>query len=611
MNAILSGSAGVAILIDGGSLFSIDIDRLDEVVPRRPREVPYLLGDSEDQQVVEDVDAETVKQLLDEAWRGAEALQLALILMDADLSDETRALAATELEEALGTESTREQVEAVLWSRPLPAEASIEGAIAFCESTGATNARMMFEQIRARQVQIRDVWTTFEELPEPLFGDNAGDRARARVGLVREGAFREFVAAREESKSVAAVAAAVLLKPGVKALQNCQAIVAAWIKPLSEVRGERRDDITGVGEPLPIPFGSDLEQQIRNLLGRNPNAAAMLLRQTFADDLSTFLASKLPVSACEDVAAQVWLAVAEGIGSFQAVDREGRPIKFRTWLFAIGQQKAADFLRLRLRERALAKPNDEGARPAEHEALRAAIEKLDPAERTLLEWRYVDNCMPDAWLERIEREGSAAELGIEQEMAHFLAAEGKERNKKGRGLEQRLKQRLSRVMMRLPSAWGDPRISSSSATAGPPPTGTTATPHPASEPTPEVDSIVEALVHLHTESRRFDEGRARQSGLTGRQLRVIELLESSDSLSLSSLSEALRVQNRTVVGIIDRMERDGLVRRERSITDRRIVHIRLSDKALRLARRIRAEPTEMSVPTTHERARRYFRRVSR
>lgn len=110
---------------------------------------------------------------------------------------------------------------------------------------------------------------------------------------------------------------------------------------------------------------------------------------------------------------------------------------------------------------------------------------------------------------------------------------------------------------------------------------------------PEIDSIVETIIYLYTESRRLTKGMAREVGLTGPQLTVIKLLESFENLSLSSLSERIRAQNSTVTGIIDRMEREGLVRRERSTTDRRVVHIRLSDKGQKLARQIQVEPMEI------------------
>lgn len=108
-----------------------------------------------------------------------------------------------------------------------------------------------------------------------------------------------------------------------------------------------------------------------------------------------------------------------------------------------------------------------------------------------------------------------------------------------------------------------------------------------------VEPIVETILYLYTESRRLTKGMAREVGLTGPQLTVIKLLESFGDLSLSSLSERIRAQNSTVTGIIDRMEREGLVVRERSKTDRRVVLIKLSDKGSELARSIQVEPMEI------------------
>lgn len=110
---------------------------------------------------------------------------------------------------------------------------------------------------------------------------------------------------------------------------------------------------------------------------------------------------------------------------------------------------------------------------------------------------------------------------------------------------------------------------------------------------PHVDAIVETLVYLYTESRRLTKHLAREFGLTGPQLTVIKLLEQIGDLSLSNLSARIKTQNSTVTGIIDRMEREGLVKRERSEEDRRIVYIRLSPKGRKLAASIAVEPMEI------------------
>ena len=109
----------------------------------------------------------------------------------------------------------------------------------------------------------------------------------------------------------------------------------------------------------------------------------------------------------------------------------------------------------------------------------------------------------------------------------------------------------------------------------------------------EVDQILEAIIYLYTESRRITKELARRAELTGPQLTVLKMLEGVGDLSLSELSDRIRAQNSTVTGIIDRMEREGLVVRARSTEDRRVVRIRLTEKGARIAREIAVEPMEI------------------
>src|SRR6187551_3719029 len=100
----------------------------------------------------------------------------------------------------------------------------------------------------------------------------------------------------------------------------------------------------------------------------------------------------------------------------------------------------------------------------------------------------------------------------------------------------------------------------------------------------DVDQVLEAIIYLYTESRRITKELAKRADLTGPQLTVVKLLEQVGDLSLSELSDKIRAQNSTVTGIIDRMEREGLVTRERSKEDRRVVYIKLTAKGRDLAR---------------------------
>lgn len=109
----------------------------------------------------------------------------------------------------------------------------------------------------------------------------------------------------------------------------------------------------------------------------------------------------------------------------------------------------------------------------------------------------------------------------------------------------------------------------------------------------ELDEIVETIVYLYTESRRITKDVARGVGLTGPQLAVLKMLEPIGKLSLSELSNRIHARNSTVTGIIDRMEREGLVRRSRSERDRRVVHIELTKKGREVASDIPVEPVHI------------------
>src|SRR5437016_3738961 len=101
----------------------------------------------------------------------------------------------------------------------------------------------------------------------------------------------------------------------------------------------------------------------------------------------------------------------------------------------------------------------------------------------------------------------------------------------------------------------------------------------ASRPTPpasgarpykeDLDRIVETVIYLQTEGRRLARESADRLGVTPTQLNVLKLLDEIGDLSMSSISTRLGAKNSTVTGIVDRMEADGLVERQRSPDDRR------------------------------------------
>ncbi|MBX7194511.1 MAG: MarR family transcriptional regulator [Sandaracinaceae bacterium] len=128
----------------------------------------------------------------------------------------------------------------------------------------------------------------------------------------------------------------------------------------------------------------------------------------------------------------------------------------------------------------------------------------------------------------------------------------------------------------------------------------------------EVDRIVETILYLYAESRRVTKTEARERGLTGPQLSVLKILEATGDLSLTELSERMSAKNSTITGIVDRMERDGLVLRDRSSADRRVVLIRATDKGRELARSVKVGAMELltgALAALDEKDRQELRRI--
>jgi len=66
------------------------------------------------------------------------------------------------------------------------------------------------------------------------------------------------------------------------------------------------------------------------------------------------------------------------------------------------------------------------------------------------------------------------------------------------------------------------------------------------------------------------------SGITPPQGMVLGILSKENKLKITELSSKMGLSNSTVSGIVDRLEKQGMVERVRSDTDRRVVYVRIS-----------------------------------
>jgi DNA-binding MarR family transcriptional regulator len=71
--------------------------------------------------------------------------------------------------------------------------------------------------------------------------------------------------------------------------------------------------------------------------------------------------------------------------------------------------------------------------------------------------------------------------------------------------------------------------------------------------------------------------------ITAPQLVTLLWVVESGSSTASDIAKQIHLSNSTVVGILDRLEAKGLVRRERSTLDRRLVHVCATESGVQLA----------------------------
>lgn len=72
------------------------------------------------------------------------------------------------------------------------------------------------------------------------------------------------------------------------------------------------------------------------------------------------------------------------------------------------------------------------------------------------------------------------------------------------------------------------------------------------------------------------------TGLTGPQLWTIKTLAETDPIRISDLAHKIYLHPATMVGILDRLEARGIVTRTRSIIDRRVVQVDLTNAGRKL-----------------------------
>ena len=99
------------------------------------------------------------------------------------------------------------------------------------------------------------------------------------------------------------------------------------------------------------------------------------------------------------------------------------------------------------------------------------------------------------------------------------------------------------------------------------------------------DDILRSLRRMTRAIDLYSRRLASEVGLTVPQLVCLGALQSGGAATPTSLAEQVSLSKGTVTGIVDRLERAGLMRRERTAKDRRVVTLVLTDAGRQVVER--------------------------
>lgn len=242
MNAVISGRAGRALLLDRNSLSSFEANDPSHIVPRRQSDVPYLFGEAQDLRLIEDTDIESVARELQADCNFNRALDLTLILLDGELDLNIRKKAMAELDVLLKDGWVRERLENILYAQPLPEDGDLQGALKLGQKTRFTEVSSLLLSFAESQPIIANVSEAWNAIPIEFFGGY--DQRRGFHGIAaREGLFRELVATRSSGQSMDAFLESAGGRDSIQLLPNHSRILGRWTALLFREPGFSRIEL--------------------------------------------------------------------------------------------------------------------------------------------------------------------------------------------------------------------------------------------------------------------------------------------------------------------------------------------------------------------------------
>jgi tetratricopeptide (TPR) repeat protein len=197
-------------------------------------DLPYLFGEAADLRTIENTTIESVERELRMDCHFTWALDLALISLDAEIEDDIRSDALEDLEQLLAESATRQRLENVLYSKPLPEDADLKGALDHCDPQALSIVFGFLKRLEERQPSILSVHHAWEIIPTRTFGGQENRETFEHVA-VKEGLFHSL-ATLDTVASISSFQLKAGLTPSIQRLPNHRQVLLAWTAPFRGTR---------------------------------------------------------------------------------------------------------------------------------------------------------------------------------------------------------------------------------------------------------------------------------------------------------------------------------------------------------------------------------------
>lgn len=226
MDAIISGLTGSAVLIEGEYYSLLDDTSEGQPVPISTHHIRAFLQNANDAVFVENTSLDAVKAQVSLAYDKQEALDLFLIGLDQNLSDELRREAVKVLEASFNNIGIYTYLQHLFFARPLANNADLTGAISFCNQQ-ATSLAALYQSVRDHHVWISMTWEHWNMASSVL--NDAAQHEAMQTLAIESGVFYTIVNGLAIGK-LSEVKPSILLQ--LQHLPTARQIISDWFEQL-------------------------------------------------------------------------------------------------------------------------------------------------------------------------------------------------------------------------------------------------------------------------------------------------------------------------------------------------------------------------------------------